>query len=157
MITAEQLKALEQAAESWKGTPFCEGAPVKGAGVSCHHVVAQVYMESGLMPCVPIPNGPSHWSPANARSLIVEWIEASGLFVQISAGLHGCALAQQAKPGDVLGFRVCNAIHHAAIQLSGGRIVHSVLKHGVRIPPCIPHDWERRLEGLWRLKSLASS
>lgn len=153
MISPDQLAALEAAAESWRKTPFCEGTPVKGAGVSCHHLVAEVFFESGILQRVPIPNGPAHWSAANSRSLIREWVEQSGLFFGIMAATG--SLARIARPGDLLGFRVCNEIHHAAIQLGAGRIVHSVIGHGVQIPPCIPSEWERRLEAVWRPKPIA--
>ncbi|PTX95776.1 hypothetical protein [Opitutus sp. ER46] len=155
MITAAQIRALESAAESWRDTPFCEGAPVKGAGASCHHAVAEIYFESGLLERTPIPNGPSHWSPANPNSLIVEWVESSGLFVRVGEGLKGRELSRLARPGDMLGFRICTAIHHAAIRLGGQRIVHSVMGHGVKIPPSIPFEWEHRLEAIWRIKALA--
>jgi cell wall-associated NlpC family hydrolase len=154
MITDAQIASLEAAAQSWCGTPFCEGSPVKGAGVSCHHVAAEIYFDSGLMPRTSIPNGPSKWSPANSRSLIAEWVEQSGCFVRIGEGLHGAELARLACVGDALGFRVVNAIHHAAICLRGGRIVHSLMGHGVVIAPAIPVAWERRLEAVWRLREI---
>jgi len=144
MIPAERIEALEAAATSWVGTPFCEGTPVKGAGVSCHHLVAELFFESGLMVRQPIPNGPSNWR-AQHRSLIAEWVEASGLFLVVGGPAH---------VGDLLGFRV-GALHHAMIQLCGGRIVHSVARRGVEIAPQIPASWSCRLAVIWRFKEFA--
>lgn len=146
MITAAQIAALDVAAESWKGTPFCEGSPIKGAGVSCHHLCAEVLFEAGLIARIPVPNGPSRYSPAEPRSLIAEWVEQSGLFVAVEG---------PPMPADLLGFRVVNAVHHAAIALGGGRIVHSVMGHGVLIAAVIPAMWAPRLQKIWRLKTLA--
>lgn len=155
MISDVQLAALEAAARSWIGTPFCEGTPRKGLGVSCHHTVAEVYFESGLLPRIAVPDGPSHWSPANTRSLIEEWFDNSPLFLRVARDLTGAELVREIKPGDALGFRVVNAIHHAAIALPGRRMVHSVIGHGVLIAPNIPSAWEQRLAAVWRLKHLA--
>ena len=156
MISPTQIAALEAAAQSWVGTPFCEGAPVKGAGVSCHHLVAEVLFESGLLPRVPVPNGPSNWRGQD-RSLIAEWIEASGICVCIAQAAPGSLAPVSllgAQPGDILGFRV-GPLHHAAILLSGGRIVHSISGREVGIAPQIPAIWANRLSAIWRLKSLA--
>jgi hypothetical protein len=77
--------------------------------------------------------------------LIVEWVEESGLFVEVKG---------PPAPADFLGFRVVNAVHHAATALRGGRMVHSVLGRGVLIAPNIGAAWEQRLEKIWRLKAL---
>ena len=151
-LTEAQLERLEAAAESWKGTPFCEGTPVKGAGVSCHHVCAEIFFEAEMIvPRIPIPNGPSNWRGQH-RSLIREWVETSGLFLTIAEG--AAAKSHLAQPGDLLGFRV-GALHHAMLQLARGRVVHSVVGHSVGIAPQIPSEWSRRLDAIWRLKSLA--
>ena len=146
MITADQISALEAAAASWEGTPFCEGTPKKGLGCSCHHCVAEIYFEAGLIsPRIPVPNGPVHWTSGQPRSLIVEWIEESGLFVGVTGELH---------PGDCLGFRLGHSVHHIALQLDHGRAIHSVVGHGVRIDH-ISGSWERRRAHVWRLKAVA--
>lgn len=162
MISPAQLTQLEVAAASWCGTPFCEGSPVKGAGVSCHHACVESYFESGLMPRIPMPNGPSNWR-AQERSLIREWVEANGYFTTITQGHVVLEQNRQrflpadvslALPGDLLGFRV-GALHHVGLLLSRGRLFHSVMGHTAGIAPQIPSEWARRLDAVWRLKSLA--
>ncbi|HEY1791571.1 MAG TPA: hypothetical protein VGG34_01520 [Opitutaceae bacterium] len=146
MITAAQLDALDAAAASWRGTPFCEGSPVRGAGISCSHLVAEVLFEAGLTPRIPVPDGPSSSSAIlSSESLIAKFIDGTGLFVRMDGFPQG---------GDVLGFRVGNAVHHAAVMLRGGRLVHSIRNHGVCVAPLIPAEWARRIEIVWRLKSV---
>ena len=147
MMTEAQLDALEAAARSWVGTPFCEGTPIKGAGVSCQHAAAEIYFEAQLIKRFPVPNGPTRYSAAQTRSLIVEWVQQSGLFVQVGG---------PPQPGDLLGFRVLNVVHHLMIALRGGRGVHCVSGHGVMILPSIPAAWAKRLEFIWRLRSPGS-
>ncbi len=113
--------------------------------MACHHLAAEIYFEAGLLPRIGIPNGPSNYR-GHARSLIVEWVESSGYFI---------AVAGPPEAGDLLGFRIGRTIHHAAIQLSGRRIVHSIKGHGVQIPPAISGVWTKRLDKIWRLKEFA--
>lgn len=154
MITDQKLDALEAAALSWRGTPFCEGSAVKGGGVSCSYLMAELLFEAELTPRIAVPSGPSNWR-GQSRSLIEEWVEQSGLFVRIGGEAIGAELARLAQPADLLGFRVVNAIHHLMAQLRGGRVVHAIHGHGVVIAPAIPYEWGRRLERVWRLKEHA--
>jgi cell wall-associated NlpC family hydrolase len=145
--TAGELAALEAAAASWAGTPFCENSRVKGVGVSCHFACSEIYMEAAWLPRVDVPEGPRDWGRSQARSLIEEWIAGSGYFI-----LAGPSRSYAIFPGDLLGFRVGTTLHHVAIALQGGRIVHAVNGHGVVIAPCIPDAWRKRLVRIWRLK-----
>jgi hypothetical protein len=147
MISPAQLTALESAAQSWDRTPFCEGTPVKGAGVSCHHLPAEILFDAGILARIPIPNGPSNWR-AQDRSLLSEWFHASDLFVLVGKDY---SLVQ---PADTMLFFV-GPLHHAMLQLGGGRVIHSVMGHGVGISPQLPARWARYLGEIWRLKSLA--
>ena len=73
--------------------------------------------------------------------LIGTWVEESGYFETVTEPL----------PGDLLGFRLGHTLHHVAIMLTGGRMVHVFGAHGVQIAPCIPTAWAKRLEKIWRL------
>lgn len=152
-LDEHQLAALEAAAKAWEGTPFCEGSPLKGVAVSCQHLAAQTLMEAGLMPIVEIPNGPTNWR-GQSRSLIAEWIEQSGLFLDIGKGKTWRELITLTAPADVLGFLVGGSVHHIMLQLQSGRVFHSLSRHKACIAPAIPAEWEQRLTTIWRLKTL---
>ena len=145
MITPEKLAALEAAALSWVGTPFCEGAPVKGAGVSCHHLVMEIDFEAGLLPRQRVPDGVPGWARTQTRSLIAEGLDACMFFTGIDDGPHVVL-----EPGDHVGFRLGLCIHHLGLMLGGGRMVHCVAGQGVVIAPVIPTPWRVRLERVWR-------
>lgn len=153
------VAALEAAAQSWVGTPFCEGKPVKGAGVNCQNCVAEIYFEAGWLPRFEVPQGPRDWARSQSRSLMVEAIEACGHFAEVwrtNPELRTQNPEPQIAAGDLLGFRVGHCIHHLAIALERGRIVHAVAGHGVIVAPCIPDVWLKRLERVWRIRSLGS-
>lgn len=143
IATAEKIAALEAAAEAWKGTSFCEGASVRGAGANCQGACAGIYFDAGWLPRFPVPQGPRDWARGHTRSLIVEWIEGSGLFAAIDPRARAA--------GDLLGFRVGHTVHHLGIVLGRGRLVHAISGHGVVIAEVIPDAWLKRLEKAWRV------
>lgn len=134
MITPEQLSALEDAAL----------AAVGRKELRCQVAMADLYKAAGLLPALlEIPNGSRDWARSEGRSLIAEFVDGCGLF----EGVAGPAVA-----GDLLGFRLGHTLHHVAIQLGGGRMVHVFGEHGVQIAACIPTPWAKRIERIWRLK-----
>ena len=136
------MAKIEAAAESWVGTPFCENSCIKGGGVSCHLLPAEIYFEAGAMERIPIPEGSAGWASSQNTSLMVDWVERSGLFEEVKTP----------AAGDLLGFRLGHVVHHMGVMLSGGRMVHAVRTHGVQIASNIPGGWSKRLEKIWRLK-----
>jgi cell wall-associated NlpC family hydrolase len=142
-----RLAALESAAASWAGTPFCEHSAVKGAGVCCHLAVIEVYREAGFIaPDVLFPDGPVNWSRTQSRSLMEEAIDGQGREWVVSVAAN----VSSRMPGDLLGFKVGHCVHHLAIQLPRGRIFHAVDKHGAIIAPNLPPQWAKRLARIWR-------
>jgi cell wall-associated NlpC family hydrolase len=49
------------AARSWLGTPYHTGGRLKGAGVDCLTLLAEVFAEAGVLPPVAIPYYPHDW------------------------------------------------------------------------------------------------
>jgi len=133
MITDTQLAALESAAKAWEHRPE----------MRCQIAMAEIYFAAGLLPRMEIPTGPRDWARAQGRDMIAPWVESCGYFEMVNA---------PALPGDLLGFRLGHTLHHVAILLSSGRMVHVYGVHGVLIAPCIPTPWAQRLAKIWRLK-----
>ncbi|HKB57758.1 MAG TPA: NlpC/P60 family protein [Lacunisphaera sp.] len=134
MIPPEKLTLLEAAAIAAAGRPE----------LRCQIAMADIYKAAGLLPMeLDIPEGNRNWARAQGRSLITPWVEDCGFFEAAPA---------PAQPGDLLGFRLGHVLHHVAIQLEGGRMVHVFGEHGVQIAVCIPEPWAKRLEKIWRLK-----
>jgi cell wall-associated NlpC family hydrolase len=135
MITPAHVEAIEAAAV----------AAVGGPERRCQFMVASIYKQAGLFPAdLEIPSGNRDWAAAEGRSLIIPWVEASGLFDEVSG---------QPQPGDLLGFRLGRVLHHVAIALSGGRMIHVFGAHGPQIAVAIPDPWLKRLEKTWRIKA----
>ena len=133
MIAPEQLAALEYAARAWEHRPE----------MRCQVAMGEIYFAAGLLPRFEIPEGSRDWARAQAREVIIPGVESCGYFVEVDP---------PAQAGDLLGFRLGHTLHHLAILLGGGRMVHVYGTHGVLIAPCVPEPWAKRLAKIWRLK-----
>lgn len=132
-LTPAQLSALESAAADAIGRKE----------MRCQVAMADIFKAAGLLPAdLAIPSGDRDWARAQGRSLIEPWVDACPFFESIAAP----------EPGALLGFRLGHTLHHVAIALHAGRMVHVFGEHGVQIAPCIPLPWERRLARQWRVK-----
>jgi len=151
--TALQLDALEAAARSWERTPFCNNSAVKGAGVSCQHLVSELYFEAQWLPRFDVPNGPLQIGRAGNTPLMEEFLDKSPHFVDVdperivqSDWRRG--MSEIVRPGCLVISRPARLPHHAAIALRNGAFVHAVIGMGVQIPPQLPDAWAKRL---WRV------
>lgn len=144
--TETELAQLTAVAESWRGTPFCERSAVKGAGVCCNRLVAEILFEAGWLPRIAVPNHDIRWARAQSRSVVAEWFDGPGAQFFIGSNIIDWDAVQA---GDVLGFKIGRTLHHLVLALPHGRFVHAP-EQGVVIPPEMPPIWARRAERLWR-------
>lgn len=134
LLSAEQLDRIETAAAAYERTPE----------IRCQVAMANIYKIAGLLPMdLPIPTGDRDWARSQGCSLIEPWVEGCGYFTRIDA----------IEPGALLGFRLGHTLHHVAIALARGRMAHVFGEHGVRIAPCMPTEWAKRLERTWRIRT----
>ena len=59
MSETEQRQRVVDVARTWLGTPYHSAARVKGVGVDCLTVLAEVYHEAGIIGHVDIPYYPN--------------------------------------------------------------------------------------------------
>lgn len=132
-LSRNQLSALEAAAIAADGRPEHR----------CQVGMAEIYKVAGLLPPgLEIPAGDRDWARAQGRSLIEPWVDGCGYFERIEA----------VEPGALVGFRLGHTMHHVAISLEGGRLAHVFGHHGVKIAPCIPAEWAKRIARIWRIR-----
>jgi NlpC/P60 family putative phage cell wall peptidase len=109
-------------ARTWLGTPYHHHARVKGAGVDCAMLLAEVYAGAGVVPPVAIgpADYPHDWHLHRSEELYVAWLERCG-----------AREVQTPAPGDVALFRWGRTWSHGAILVDGGQLVHSYVGRGV--------------------------
>jgi cell wall-associated NlpC family hydrolase len=114
-----QRAAVVAEARSWIRTPYHPRARLKGVGVDCAMLPAEVYARCGLIPAVEV----AHYSPQlhlhrNATRFLEE-IEKRARVVP------------SPLPGDMAVYRFGHAFAHGAIVLDWPTIVHAVLNLSV--------------------------
>ncbi len=134
--TDEQLDALEAAARSWAGTPFCERSAVKGAGADCHTAIFEVYVEAGWIPRLDLPL-------PNIKAAGIELVR--GFF---SAHSRHFKRVETEQPGDTLHFKI-GRTSHFKLRLREGYF-HCMEERGCGFAPNVQPEMMQRLHGLWR-------
>ena len=154
--TEKQLDLLEEAAATWVGTPFVANSAVKGAGVCCHRLVAEIYFEAGWLPRFELPEGPPMHGCAGANSRMEDFLDASAFFADNDPtricrrfGAHA-ALIGLVGPGDLLLSAPARVPHHLALALRGDRFIHVVWGGKTDIVSGFPAPWAKRLARIYR-------
>jgi cell wall-associated NlpC family hydrolase len=106
--------AIVAEAVSWIGTPFHHEARVKGAGVDCAMLLAEVYERAGIVGRIEIPHYPPDWHlHRDAERFLMRLLE------------HAREIAGPPQPGDVALFRYGRCFSHGAIVVAWPRVVHA--------------------------------
>jgi cell wall-associated NlpC family hydrolase len=114
----EQL-ALE--ARSWLGTPYHHHGRVKGVGVDCAMLLAEVFERCGLIDRPEPGFYPVDWHEHRREELFIGWIESCGARETESPAV-----------GDVAVFRFGRTYSHGAIVVAPDlQMVHALIGRGV--------------------------
>lgn len=135
MIVAEAL--------AWRGTPFCHGASLRGAGADCLGLVRGIWRALyGAEPWVLPPY------PAVTRNTDEE--QLGNILPQFLPPRTGAVQA-----GDVLLWRLHpqRPARHLGIALDHGRFIHAVAPEGVVVGH-LTQPWARRICGVFVLAPL---
>jgi len=150
MTDLEQNQRLAVLAEarSWLRTPYHHMGRVKGAGVDCAMLPAEVYAACGLIPVQEVEHYPMDWHLHQTGERYL---------AQVLRHAHEVATP---KPGDLVLWRYGRCLAHGAIVLGWPQIIHAVNGLGVLLDdgdsPNILHrsrqrgQRERRFYSLWK-------
>ena len=141
--TPERIDALLASATSWLGTPFAGNSCAKGAGVSCHTLASAIYEEAGRGSFA-VPEVPMSHARFSRDSILIRWMDGSPSFVRVTG--------ENVLPGDILGFKIGQCVHHVGVALPNGRFVHSIEGLGTVISAMLDATWASRHAETWRSK-----
>jgi len=135
-------QAIVEEARSWLGTPWHHMGRVKGAGVDCAMLLAEVYQAVGLIPRVDPEPYPMDWALHRGEQRFLEWVEKFGVKVE-----------GDPQPGDVLLYQYGRCVSHAAICVEWpGTVIHAyLLARCVTMNGAHDGDMAGRLVGAWRI------
>jgi cell wall-associated NlpC family hydrolase len=116
-LEQQQRAAVVAEAESWLRTPYVHAQRVKGAGVDCAMLPAEVYHGAGLLPFVAVPYYPRDWHHNVAAERYL------AIVLSYTTEIPRAALT----PGDLILFRIGKCWAHGGIVMPPGwpRIIHS--------------------------------
>jgi NlpC/P60 family putative phage cell wall peptidase len=107
-------------AESWLGTPFHHAARVKGAGVDCLMLLAEVYQRAGVVAPVTPPFYVPDWHLHRDAERYLEGL------TRYAGEIPGPPL-----PGDIALFRFGRTFSHGAIVTAWPILIHAYWNIGV--------------------------
>src|SRR5947207_15287704 len=96
--------AIVAEAISWIGTPFHHAARVKGAGVDCLMLLAEVYERAGIVPHVEPPFYVPDWHLHRDAERYLDGL-----------GRYAHAIDTRPEPGDIALFRFGRTFSHGAV------------------------------------------
>ena len=113
-------RAVVREAESWIGTPFHHAARVKGAGIDCLMLLAEIYQRAGVCGHIDPPFYVPDWHLHRDAE-------------RYSEGLLDYAreIAGPPEPGDIALFRFGRTFSHGAIVTCWPRLIHAYWAIGV--------------------------
>lgn len=120
MSPAESRKRslILAAARGWIGTPYHTGGRVKGVGVDCLTLLAEVYLEAGAIAGVDIPYYPPDWHLHQERERYLEGLQEYAREVE------------SPQPGDIALWRFGRCFSHGAIVMAWPVVIHAEIRQG---------------------------
>lgn len=135
-------QAIVTEALSWERTPYHHHGRIKGVGVDCAMILAEVYHAVGLVDFVDPGTYPTDWHQHHHREMYREWLERHA--DQVPAPL----------PGDVALYKFGNVGSHAAIVLDWPSVIHAYVREGVVRTDGTAGVLSGRLESFWRVRGV---
>lgn len=107
-------------AMTWLGTPYHHHGRVKGVGVDCAMLLAEVFERCGVVPHIDAGDYPSQWHLHGREERFLAWLDKVGAL----------AVAEP-QPGDVCVYRYGRTYSHGGIVVDGGLVLHAYIDQGV--------------------------
>lgn len=141
MSSADQRAAVVQEAQSWLNTPYHPHGRVKGVGVDCAMLPAEVYEACGMIPHVDPEFYPQDWHLHRDEER----------YLNVVLGQNAMP-TDVPLPGDLVLYKWGRAFAHGAIVIEWPLIIHAFIDQGVVMANGLAGrlaDREHRFYTLW--------
>ncbi len=118
--TPESQNELRAIVATWLGTPFHEFGRIKGVGVDCVHLWAEIMVEAGHLQSYAFPDYHLDAGHHEDASALLSWFENHPGFRLV----NGPGRAAEPMMGDLYCFTIGKSAHHLAGVISWPRGVH---------------------------------
>ncbi len=134
-VDAER-QAVVAEARTWLRTPYHHMGRVRGAGVDCATLLAEVYARAGAIPALDVPFYPPDWHLHRDAERYLDFILA-----------HAEEIADLPLPGDVALWRFGRCFSHGAIVIDWPLVIHAYAGKGCVLEDAQKAVWLSRLDG----------
>ncbi len=119
-------------AESWIGTPYHHMGRIKGAGVDCLTLLAEVYEAAGIIPHIELEFYPPDWNlHRDAERYLAGVMQHAVEFAPLEDRSSEGLLIKDPDPGDVAVFKFGRCYAHGTIVTKWPLLIHSWVNGGV--------------------------
>jgi cell wall-associated NlpC family hydrolase len=140
----DRQRHLAHVAQSWLGTPFHPHAAIRGVGVDCVHLLAEICREPDLFAGYELPRYTMDGGDHTDASQVLSWLEAHPRFRRIDLASEALAA------GDLITFRLGRVAHHVGPILSQKTFLHAIRDCGVLESRIDEKTYARRLLQAYR-------
>lgn len=137
---------LERVAASWIGTPFDAHGSMRGVGVDCVHLVAEIYIRLGVIESFNPPEYTMDGGNHAASSPIESYLAAMGGFTRLPTTTP----THELLPGDLITLRVGRLPWHCGLLIRNLRFIHSIKPRGVMESTLADPTYWSKLTGIYR-------
>lgn len=145
--TELRRKKLCLEAAKWIGTPFHAHAAIRGAGVDCVNLIAQLLVACGHAQSYEMPKYVMDGGKHNATSQLTDYLDSRDDFARVVD--ETLPIWKLPAWGDVLCFTLGRSSHHCGLMLHGKIFVHALYGRKVEIVPLVG-IWPRSLDAIYR-------
>lgn len=142
-ITTPEQEELERRAVvtealTWQNTPYHHMGRVKGAGVDCGMLLAEVFEQTGLVPHLEVPYYPRDWNLHRKEPVFMKWLEQYAVKVDC-----------EPRPGDIVMFRYGWNPSHGSIVIEWPVIIHAWINVGVIQADALKEPLDGKMTGIY--------
>jgi cell wall-associated NlpC family hydrolase len=134
-IDAERALVVAEA-RGWLRTPYHHMGRIKGAGVDCATLLAEVYARAGVLPSVDVPFYPPDWHLHRDSERYLDFVLA-----------HAVETDGAAKPADLALWRFGRCFSHGAIVVEWPLVIHAYAGRGCVLEDAAKAHWLAYLGG----------
>jgi cell wall-associated NlpC family hydrolase len=122
MTERQERAAVIAEAHRWLRTPYHHAGRIRGVGVDCAMLPAEIYAAAGLIPPLTVEHYPPDWHLHRGAERYLEHVAA-----------HAHEVSAQTGPGDFVLYRWGRCYAHGAVVVDWPRIIHAMVHVGVTL------------------------
>jgi len=139
--TPQRWTALQMEAQSWIDTPFMAHGHVKGGGVDCIWLAAELYKAAGHLKDFAPPDYTLDEGKHAKTSKVLEWLNNSPHFAKAQC---------PSEIGDLLCLRIEGQPFHMGVQVTNIKFIHAIEQYGVIFSRLDDASWARRITAVYQ-------